>query len=124
MLRLFLQRYEVTQFGTFGDIADANGNLVVHNTLEPTPVDIPDGEHRCDRYLSPHFGYEVFVIEVEGHDKIELHIGNTLKDTHGCVLLGEYREGPAIGGSKAAFDAFMKLLNGVSEFTLVVTSNG
>ena len=123
---LALRRYETSKYGTFGFLTDSAGTVLVPHTLEPNPVDIPDGTYDCIRYASPHFGYDVFVVtNVPGHQYIELHIGNTLADTHGCILFALTRTDTGLGpDSRDAFKAFMDLLKTVSSFTLVVTSNG
>jgi len=85
------------------------------------PVVLP-GTYTCKRYRSPHFGYDVFqILDVPGHTYIEIHIGNRLSDTHGCLLLGTAIEGSALTESKKAFDSFMASMEGIDTFTLVVT---
>ena len=99
------------------------------------------GEYVCFRRPSNRFKREVFEIRGVEHDPEFLkffgvesapkhtamlfHPGNTSDDSEGCILLGTSLQGRpggrlAIGESKAAFDKFMKALEGVDEFTLVV----
>ena len=56
---------------------------------------------------------------------ILFHRGNTHRDTEGCVLIGSTRGTlhgePAVLGSRKAFADFMDSLDGVDEFTLIVT---
>src|SRR4051812_29312300 len=73
---------------------------------------IPPGEYTAERFFSPHHNRVVFrLIDVPERDFVELHIGNTAKDSLGCILLGlDYGDvnGEAgIIGSKAAFLSFM-----------------
>ena len=121
-------------YATRGQLLRDDGSVIVPATLEPAPPDIPAGSYPCRRYLSPHFGYELFrLYEVPGHDAIEIHKGNLPKDTHGCILVGSQfgdlwthnagepeKTEPGILGSKPAFDALMQELVGVNEFTLSV----
>jgi hypothetical protein len=73
---------------------------------------IPAGEYTAERYFSPHHGCTVFkLIDVPDRDDVELHIGNTVNDSKGCILLGldfgTVKDQAGITGSKAAFLSFM-----------------
>lgn len=82
---------------------------------------IPAGEYVFHRYLSPKRGIELFKTEdVKGRTAIEIHVGNTTTDTEGCILVGSGYATNAITGSKLAFEKFMKELQHVQQFTLVV----
>jgi hypothetical protein len=122
MIRLI--RYDFTPDGIFGQLSDESGTVLAA-TLEHSYNCLPKlaaGTYKCVRRVSPHFGYELFCITgVEGHDYIEIHIGNLQKDSTGCVLLGLRRDGIAVLGSKLAFDAFMNLMKGKNEFDLEVS---
>lgn len=52
--------------------------------------------------------------------KILFHIGNYIKDSHGCVLLGDIRQPEMITHSADAFNRFMAALEHVDQFQLVV----
>lgn len=45
---------------------------------------------------------------VPDRSEIEIHIGNYLTDTDGCVLLGNYFNGAVLMESRMAFDKFME----------------
>jgi len=48
------------------------------------------------------------ILDVPGFTGIRIHSGNTAKDTHGCVLVGETREtNTTLGHSHAAFNELM-----------------
>jgi hypothetical protein len=72
------------------------------------------GAYTCERYASPHFGYDVFLIQhVPGHDHIEIHRGSFCQlDSDGCVLLGSgtaILDGVKIViGSRGTFEQFMQ----------------
>jgi len=113
--------------GTFG-VVRINGELVCLS-LEPpwrnNQRDIscfPEGQYIARRIKSPRFGETFQLIGVPGRDHIEFHIGNTVDDTHGCILLGSYlamfgnRKG--IARSQRAFDHFMVML-GTADTILV-----
>lgn len=49
---------------------------------------IPPGKYRVSRYLSPSKG-EVFLLhDVPDRSMIEIHVGNTVDDIEGCILVG------------------------------------
>ena len=71
---------------------------------------IPAGEYKATYIFSNRFQKNLFVLHnVPGRDNVELHIGNTVADTHGCILLGTdcNIEECCITNSKIAFDSFM-----------------
>ena len=49
---------------------------------------IPEGSYVCKRIVSPKFGDTFQVTDVEGRSEILFHKGNTIEDSHGCILLG------------------------------------
>lgn len=122
-MNLTLRRNDFTPDGIFGELLAESGEVLaatLEHSYECEPK-MPSGDYSCIRRLSPHFGYDVFLISgVPEHDFIEIHIGNLQQDSEGCVLLGLRRDGVAIRGSKLAFQAFMKRMEGVDEFTLTV----
>ena len=80
-------------------------------TLENAALCIPAGTYRVGLYLSPHFGFLVpRLFDVPGRDFIELHPGNSYKDFHGCIGVGNTESHDWIGDSGAAFHALMKQL--------------
>jgi hypothetical protein len=82
---------------------------------------IPAGEFVAFRRMSPARGYEVFELKaVPGRKNVQLHKGNTVADTLGCILIGTAFAPNAITGSKLAFEKFMREMKDVQEFTLVV----
>jgi hypothetical protein len=86
---------------------------------------IPAGTYVAKRFQSPHLGYELFQLQdVPERSGVDIHKGNTVKDTNGCILLGTKRgvlDGEqAILGSTAAFAKFMDLLEDQDEITLVI----
>ena len=129
-MNLTLQRLSESADGpTFGTITnDADGSVMVPATLELPWLDnqhnvsrIPAGVYPAFRFQSPHIGYELFQLaNVPDRVGIDIHIGNTMKDTLGCVLVGETQEGDAITESRKAFGLFMGMLTGIDKFTLTV----
>jgi len=96
-----------------------------NNNIKNTSC-IPDGKYLCKRVDSPRFGNTFEVTGVKGRSSILFHWGNFESDSRGCILVGESydyingREG--ILQSKKGFEEFMKRLEGVDSFELVIRS--
>ena len=89
---------------------------------QPNVSCIPSGRYRCQRVRSPKFGNTFEVTNVPQRSHILFHSGNTLEDTHGCILVGEEFSGtwdkPTLASSQRGFIEFLKLLDGVNVFEL------
>lgn len=80
--------------GTFGVFLDGDTPLCL--TCEdpwkdnhPMVSCIPEGKYKFTKYSSPRFN-DVWILEnVPGRSMILIHSGNTIDDTHGCILVGE-----------------------------------
>ncbi|MGH9687742.1 MAG: DUF5675 family protein [Candidatus Acidiferrales bacterium] len=76
---------------------------------DPHPC-IPAGEYRVTLYHSPHFGRMMpLLADVPGRDGIEIHWGNYVENTDGCILVGSSTSlladgNPAIWNSRETFD--------------------
>ena len=114
---------------TFGHLTDdLDGSTVVPWTLELPWKDnahgvsrIPAGVYPALRFNSPHIGYELFQLaNVPDRVGVDIHVGNTMKDTEGCILLGRNQLDDAITESKLAFADFMAHCQGIDRFTLTV----
>lgn len=124
-----LKRLDERGDGIFSQmIKDQDGSIfcvAAEHSFKGRPK-IPNGVYTCKRYRSPHFGYDVFVIDVPGHEFLEIHIGNDPQvESEGCVLLGRYffekpNGSQVVTMSRATFEAFMELQHGVSQFQLTV----
>ena len=132
-MNLTLQRTSQNATRTLGTITDdATGAVIVPATLElpwrnnahgtwDVASCIPAGVYPALRFNSPHIGYQLFQLaNVPNRVGIDIHIGNYPHDSEGCILVGQSAEDAAIDHSKAAFDAFMQYLSGVSSFTLTI----
>ena len=127
MNKVTLHRVLSSDKGTFGVLIYKNKPVCV--TCEDPWNDnktgvscIPFGEYKA----SPHFGEkykDVWILNgVKGRSAILIHNGNTIKDTQGCILVGEYftdfSGNPGIANSRLTLDKLRKLLP--KEFNLVI----
>lgn len=130
-MNLTLVRKEYSAQGVFGELRDEGGNLVavtLEHAYDECQPKLPLGTYSCLRGSHRLDGmtrdFEAFEITgVPGHTGILFHVGNTAKDSSGCVLLGLRRDGVMILGSKLAFDAFMALQKGLGSFSLSVVDS-
>ena len=114
-MNITLQRLNMTENGTLG-VMMLNGKPLF-STLELPWKDnqhnvscIPAGVYKALYIFSDKFQKNLFMLQnIPGRDAVEIHIGNTIADTHGCILIGmEYSLSEfAIVNSKLAFDNFM-----------------
>lgn len=89
-------------------------------TYQAVRVDSPD-----QRKATPDNGDRFELVAVPGRSNVQIHVGNSIVDSKGCVLLGmEYGElyngTPAVMQSRDAFKRFMDSLKGENEITLEV----
>lgn len=128
---LTLTRTDNRPDGIFGKLTRDTGEQVAVTLEHAYLVDgswqpkLPVGTYTCVWYRSPHFGYDVFLImNVPGHDHIEIHCGCFDDNSDGCVLLGEkiapYGKVEMITNSRATFKAFMDSMNGIDTFQITV----
>ena len=138
MKTLRLKRIKSNSMGTLG-LLTIDG-VEICQTLELPWVDveldgisdknvscIPDGVYFCKRDYYHAKGYEVFEVQnVKGRDQILIHVGNYLRDTKGCILVG-LQSGEANGQycvykSLPAFNTLMKILKDENEICLEIVS--
>lgn len=87
---------------------------------------IPAGDYLCKRRFSPKFQCDVFeIMDVPGHDFIEIHIANYNEELDGCIAPGlglgkTLNGGRMLTSSKKAFDALMELQKEVDSFLLKI----
>lgn len=110
--------------------------LLLFTTLEPPWKNnaeqiscIPPGHYKCKRRYSPMNHTEVFeVMNVKDRTDIEIHIGNFVRNTKGCILIGrgyDYDKDtkqPMIINSTLAFREFMRRNIGFDELTLKISN--
>ena len=128
MLRPLVEIFRLEGFspdGTFGAVL-VNGEFTCLSLELPWRDNqenlscIHPGEYLANRIHSKRFNMDTFqLINVPGRQFIEFHIGNTVNDTDGCILLGSYIAKfdvvRGIAASKRAFLHFMNLLGTAPE---------
>ena len=96
----------------------------VERTFENGRIVLPNCITRCTRTRYHKGGYETFEIQVDGHDRVLFHKGNTEDDSEGCVIVaesfGELNGQTAVLDSKGGFAEFMKLTAGLEHFLVWV----
>lgn len=126
-------RTSISQEGAFGlmigDIMGDTYYTLEHVYQQPNGSwlpKVPVGIYTCNRHPPIRLPYETFELEntpdfmgqpVNG---ILIHIGNYLKDSEGCILIGKGQTENMITNSKEAFDEFMKTLEGINSFDLTI----
>lgn len=83
---LLLERHPSEDYGTFGSL-ERDGHQIAL-TCEPVIPAIPLGTYLCQPHNGPEFKNVWEVMDVPGHTAILIHQGNTISDTHGCILVG------------------------------------
>jgi len=86
---------------------------------------IPEGEYRVESHYSHRFKNVFKVFDVPGRFDILFHAGNSVKDTHGCILVGNSftlnKEGEVrIINSRIALNEMRSRLGKIATFTLVI----
>jgi hypothetical protein len=109
-----------TELGTNYSIGELKINSVYFcDTLEdavrenkiPGETAIPRGTYKIDFYKSNHYkSYMPYLIDVPNFNGIMIHIGNTVEDTRGCILVGKHYSGNTISDSTVIFKELYDLL--------------
>lgn len=124
---LTLVRYTRTDEAILGSLY-LNGAFICY-TLENAAKAIPCGMYAVQNSKSPKFKRELPLLynaQVPASRGIRIHVGNTAKDSQGCVLVGMTREVHLLGGSKLkeskAADTMVTMLCR-NESNLVIVDN-
>ena len=100
------------------------GGIKVCDTLENKAKLIPCGEYNLNVSKSPKFGRMLPLVyndEVPMHRGIRIHVGNSVKDTTGCVLVGFERNGDRLVNSRNAESAVTGLA--ANDAKLIITTS-
>ena len=128
--KLTLLRIEKGDDGVFGVLLVDKKALCLtleekDQNNEPHISCIPEGEYVCVKVQSPRFG-ETFLVTGENmvRSSILFHTGNTIADTHGCILLGSsfgvINGQRGVVGSGIAFKEFLFYMKDEQLFELSI----
>ena len=79
---------------------------------------IPEGEYIVEAFNGNKFKNVWKLQDVKDRTDILIHAGNTVKDTHGCILVGSTFNGNTISNSQSALDFLRDVLP--DEFLLII----
>lgn len=139
-MNLILERKQYREDGIFGILMDPFENelmMTLEHAYPGSDIDqfkpkIPAGAYACIRgwHQLAHMPapFQTFeVTEVKGHTNLLFHWGNYNHDSDGCILVGEEiadigKRPQMITNSRATFEKFMNMQNGVMLFSLLILS--
>lgn len=101
------------------------GGVRVCETLENKAKLIPCGEYNLNVSKSPKFGRMLPLVyndKVPMHRGIRIHVGNSVNDSSGCILVGFGRNGDRLVNSRNAESAVTGLA--ANDAKLIITTNG
>jgi GH24 family phage-related lysozyme (muramidase) len=116
-LNLTLTRNIYTNSSTIGELS-LNGKFecfILEDVVRPEKIPgitaIPAGTYEVRITHSPKFQRDLpLLLNVPNFSGIRIHVGNTARDTEGCLLPGRSKSVDFVGESRTAFDAlFAKL---------------
>jgi len=114
---------DVHECWTLEDVVRINGPKIFGETA------IPAGTYDVDITPSAKFGRDLpLLMHVQNYEGIRIHVGNTAKDTLGCILVGQGKATNAITQSTAAFNALFAKLSKAKQdgepIRIVITNAG
>lgn len=120
-----LIRYKVKGNTVMGVLIDYNWNLGIYYTIENLGKMIPPGAHWMQLTYSAKFKKELPLIwsnTVHKNRGIRVHSGNTVKDTDGCILIGNTADLTLlkIGSSVPAVAQLVKAMDKSATYSLFV----
>ena len=125
-----LKRISSTDKGTFGALLIDQIPVCVTcedpwNDNQSNISCIPSGTYQCSKFSGSKFTNVWMLKDVPDRNYILIHAGNTIDDTHGCILVGRsfsmLGSLPSVMQSKEALDILRGKLP--DEFSLTITNH-
>ena len=124
---LKIVRLEHTDAGTRGVLL-VNGDMFATTMERPWEDNeksiscVPKGTYKAKKYTSKHHGKTLCLADVVNRSGILFHVGNTMGDSEGCILLGEgfAKSSYSITSSAAAMARFKELIATATTFTVQI----
>jgi hypothetical protein len=87
---------------------------------------IPNSTYTCYRFQSPKHGEVWVLMDVPNRTHVQIHAGNTTKDTLGCILVAQYfgklQGNRTIQNSGKTFEQFMDVTRQANRLELKIDS--
>lgn len=104
-----LRRFSKKKGAVLGILRHGNA---VYFTIEPESNMLPVGAYTVEEYDSPKNGKCLLLwnADIQKSRRFEIHVGNSLQDTKGCILVGNTcdLEKRTVGSSKKALQQLLK----------------
>lgn len=127
-MNITLYRYREDQFGTHGQIENANGDVICYTIERPwlnnqSDVScIPLGTYQCSPHVKSNNGQECWILnDVPDRTGILIHTGNTDQDSEGCIIIGLMTSTEGVYNSEAALEKLHTVLP--ANFTLMILNS-
>ena len=126
-MQIVIQRETDSGVSVIGSLS-VNGSWECYTLEHPSgdPLQIPAGDYQVILWNSPKFGRVMPRLVGPGdagRDPIEIHFGNTVHNTEGCVIVGATKAVDSVGNSQAAFAKLFPLIQGAINQGEAVTAS-
>lgn len=112
-MEILINRYKTENDCIHSDIIILSETTrAIFQGLERLGYEIPKGTYEANYNHSPKFNRNLYNINVNGRQGIRIHQGNTVTDTTGCIIIGEYRKRNTILNSMRALSLLHAITNG------------
>lgn len=119
-----LKRYSYTQNGTFGVLLDGDMPLVLTledpwNNNQRNISCIPTGSYKATPHNGTKYKNTWILNDVPNRSAILIHVGNSILDTEGCILVGRGLSQYMITQSRDGFEYLRTVLPSVFMLDIV-----
>ena len=89
------------------------GSAIPMGTYNVILAPSPKFQHLAETvdWFKPYADSIPHIEDIPGRSNILIHVGNTVKDTDGCILVGTTLQDNNLGGSRTAFASLMPLIS-------------